>query len=84
MTAPKFMQGKGDFHLVLKNRVNQYFAEQHRPMTGNFELLFKASLFCILYLAVYIHLVLFTPEAWIAIPECIFFGLLTAAIRCKS
>src|SRR5690348_17742587 len=26
------------------------------------------------------HLVFFTPGTWIAIPECIFFGLLTAAI----
>lgn len=80
MLTPKFMQGKGDFHMVLKNRVNQYFTDQHRPKTGNFALLFKAFLFTILYLLVYVHLVFFTPEAWIAIPECIFFGLLTAAI----
>lgn len=80
MTTPKFMQGKGDFHTVLKNRVNQYFAEQKRPMTGNFSLLFKAALFTLLYLAIYVHLVFFTPGVWIAIPECVFFGLLTAAI----
>ena len=80
MSTPKFMQGKGDFHTVLKTRVNQYFAEQKRPMTGNFSLLFKAALFTLLYLAMYIHLVFFTPGVWIAIPECIFFGLLTAAI----
>lgn len=80
MATPKFMQGKGDFHTVLKNRVNQYFAEQKRSMTGNFSILFKAVLFTLLYLAIYIHLVFFTPGVWIAIPECIFFGLLTAAI----
>jgi linoleoyl-CoA desaturase len=80
MTTPKFMQGKGDFHTVLKNRVNQYFTEQKRPMTGNFSLLFKAALFTLLYLVMYVHLVFFTPGVWIAIPECIFFGLLTAAI----
>ncbi len=80
MATPKFMQGKGDFHTVLKNRVNQYFAEQKRSMTGNFSILFKAALFTLLYLAIYIHLVFFTPGVWIAIPECIFFGLLTAAI----
>jgi len=80
MSTPKFLQGKDDFHLVLKNRVTQYFTEHNRPMTGNFALLFKASLFSILYLAVYVHLVFFTPGVWIAIPECIFFGLLTAAI----
>lgn len=80
MATPKFMQGKGDFHIVLKNRVNQYFADQNRPMTGNFSLLFKATLFTVLYLAMYIHLVFFTPIVWIALPECVIFGLLTAAI----
>jgi linoleoyl-CoA desaturase len=80
MVTPKFKQGKGDFYTVLKNRVNQYFTEQARPMTGNFSLLFKAVLFTVLYLAIYIHLVFFTPATWIALPECIFFGLLTAAI----
>lgn len=80
MSTPKFMQGRGDFHTVLKNRVNQYFTEHQRPMTGNFSLLFKAALFCICYLLVYVHLVFFTPSVWIAIPECVFFGLLTAAI----
>jgi linoleoyl-CoA desaturase len=49
-------------------------------MTGNFSLLFKAALFCICYLLVYVHLVFFTPSVWIALPECVFFGLLTAAI----
>jgi|SRR5665213_876434 len=80
MATPKFMQGKGDFHTVLKNRVNQYFSDQKRSMTGNFSLLFKAILFGLLYLAIYVHLVFFTPGVWIALPECIFFGLLTAAI----
>lgn len=80
MSTPKFMQGRGDFHTVLKNRVNQYFTEHQRPMTGNFSLLFKAALFCICYLLVYVHLVFFTPSVWIALPECVFFGLLTAAI----
>ena len=80
MSTPKFMQGKGDFHTVLKNRVNQYFAEHKRPMTGNVSLLLKALIFTLLYLAIYTHLVFFTPSVWIALPECIFFGLLTAAI----
>lgn len=80
MTTPKFMKGKGDFHIVLKNRVNQYFTDHKQPMTGNFSLLFKGILFSLLFLAVYVHLVFFTPIAWVAIPECVFFGLLTAAI----
>src|SRR5690242_14555693 len=80
MATPKFTQGKGDFHTVLKQRVNEYFTERNQSMTGNFSLLFNAVLFVLLYLAIYLHLVFFTPLLWIAIPECIFFGLLTAAI----
>ena len=68
MTTPKFMQGKGDFHTTLKNRVNSYFVEKHRPMTGNFALLFKAILLCLGYILIYIHLLFFTPAVWIAIP----------------
>ncbi|MDQ2721134.1 MAG: acyl-CoA desaturase [Bacteroidota bacterium] len=80
MTTPKFLQGKGDFHIELKKRVNQYFADHKRPMTGNFSLLFKAALFCMGYVLIYVHLVFFTPGIWIAIPECVLFGCLTAAI----
>ena len=80
MATPKFMQGKGDFHVELKKRVNQYFTDHKRPITGNFALLFKASLFCVCYVLIYVHLVFFTPLVWLAIPECVFFGFLTAAI----
>ncbi len=80
MSTPKFLQGKGDFHLELKKRVNQYFTDRKRPMTGNNALLFKAILFCVGYIFLYINLVFFTPVLWIAIPECILFGGLTAAI----
>lgn len=80
ITTPKFIQGKDNFHEELKLRVNKYFIDNHRPMTGNFQLLFKAALLCLGYLLVYVHLVFFTPNVWIAIPECILFGGLTAAI----
>lgn len=78
MATPKF--GKGDFHMELKKRVHQYFTDHQRPMTGNFSLIFKAALFCAGFIALYTHLVFFTPPVWLAIPECVFFGLLTAAI----
>ncbi|MEO7961170.1 MAG: acyl-CoA desaturase, partial [Ginsengibacter sp.] len=80
MATPKFLQGKGDFHMELKKRVNEYFHVHKRPMTGNNALLFKAILFCLGYILLYIHLVFFTPSLAIAIPECIVFGGLTAAI----
>lgn len=80
MTTLKFLQDNDDFHAKLTKRVNQYFIDKHRPMTGNASLLFKASLLCVFYVLMYVHLVFFTPIAWIAIPECILFGCLTAAI----
>ncbi|HEY9339953.1 MAG TPA: acyl-CoA desaturase [Hanamia sp.] len=80
MTTPKFIQDRDDFHVELKKRVDQYFIENHRPKTGNFALIFKAALFCLGYVLVYVHLVFFTPALWLAIPECILFGFLTAAI----
>lgn len=80
MTTPKFIQGKDNFHIELKNRVNQYFAEKHRPTTGDFSLLLKAAIFCFCFIVIYIHLVFFTPAVWLAIPECVLFGCLTAAI----
>ncbi|MEO6948561.1 MAG: acyl-CoA desaturase [Ginsengibacter sp.] len=80
MTTPKFIQGQGDFYAALKSRVNQYFVDNKRSTAGNSSLLIKAVIFCVSYLAIYVHLVFFTPMTWIAIPECILFGLLTAAI----
>lgn len=80
MANPKFIQDKDNFHVELKNRVNKYFTDNKRPMTGDFSLLFKAALLSVAYLAIYVHLVFFTPGFWIAIPECILFGCLTAAI----
>ncbi|MEO6682132.1 MAG: acyl-CoA desaturase [Ginsengibacter sp.] len=80
MSTPKFIQGKDDFHIQLKERVNNYFTNNNQSTTGNFNLLFKAALLSLSYILVYVHLVFFTPNVWIAIPECIFFGCLTAAI----
>ncbi len=80
MATPKFLHGKGDFHLELKKRVNQYFLDRKKPMTGNNALIFKAVLFCTCYIFLYIHLVFFTPASWLAILECVLFGGFTSAI----
>lgn len=82
MTAtPKFTNDKRtNFHQELKKRVNNYFAENKKKSTGNFWLYFKAVLFCVSYVALYIHLVFFTPPTWWAIAECVLMGGLTAAI----
>lgn len=80
MATPKFIQGKGTFHIELKNRVNQYFSDIKKPMTGNAGLLIKGILFFLAYLFFYVHLVFFTPAPWLAIPECVLMGGFTAAI----
>lgn len=80
MTTPKFLQGQGNFHIALKQRVNQYFTDVKKPSTGNISLLLKGIFFCICYLFLYIHLVFFTPSLWFAIPECLLLGGFTAAI----
>ena len=80
MSTPKFLQSTGNFHMELKARVNQYFADKKKPMTGNSALLTKGIIFFVLYLALYVHLVFFTPPVWLAIIECVFLGGITAAI----
>jgi linoleoyl-CoA desaturase len=80
MVTPKFINNKSSFHQELKNRVNQYFVEKRKAMTGNFSLYFKAILLCVAYFAVCTHLIFFTPPNWIAVFECIILGGLTAAV----
>jgi len=60
--------------------VQQYFEENNQSQTGNFSLYFKAGPFFSLYIALYVHLVFFTPAAWIAVLECVMLGGITAAI----
>lgn len=80
MATPKFLKGQGDFHSEIKARVNNYFAEIQKPSTGDTSLFLKGVLFCMLYIGLYVHLVFFTPILWIAIPECVLLGCVTAAI----
>ncbi len=80
MATPKFLKGQGNFHADIKARVNNYFAEVQKPSTGNASLFFKGVLFCFLYIFLYIHLVFFTPIWWMALPECVLLGGVTAAI----
>lgn len=80
-TTPKFKNVRGtDFHKELKRRVNNYFTENNKKSTGDFSLYFKAILFWVLYVALYIHVVFFTPGTWWALSECLVMGGLTAGI----
>ncbi len=81
MITPKFRNNKNsNFHQELKKRVQQYFTENKINQTGNFSLYFKAILLWTTYIALYVHLVFFTPNNLMAITECIIMGGLTAAI----
>ena len=79
--TPKFKNVSGtNFHKELKKRVNNYFIENNKKSTGNFSLYFKAVLFWVLYVALYVHVVFFTPASWLALTECLLMGGLTAGI----
>ncbi|MEQ1554744.1 MAG: acyl-CoA desaturase [Ferruginibacter sp.] len=79
--TPKFKNLNGtDFYKELKLRVNNYFVETNKKTTGNFALYLKAILFWVLYVALYVHLIFFTPPNWIALLECLVMGGITAGI----
>lgn len=80
--TPKFRNlNRSNFHQELKKRVNNYFEQNNISATGNWSLYFKAILFWTLYVALYIHVLFFTPaNNWIALAECLLMGGLTAAI----
>jgi linoleoyl-CoA desaturase len=80
MTIPKFSSVSQSFHTELKKRINDYFGQAGKSPTGNYKLFLKAAVLIVSFLAIYTHLVFFTPNPWFAIPECVILGGLTAAI----
>jgi linoleoyl-CoA desaturase len=79
--TPKFQHSTTGFHQELKQRIAQYFESKHTVSTGNWKLFSKAIFLVLAYIALYVHLVFFTPESgWLALAECILFGLFTAGI----
>lgn len=80
MSSPKFPKIQLSFHSELKKRISEYFKNKGKATTGNFSLYFKAILLVAGLLAIYIHLVFFTPPTVWAVFECIFLGCVTAAI----
>ncbi|MFY7878646.1 MAG: fatty acid desaturase family protein [Lacibacter sp.] len=80
MSVPKFSAKPDSFHAELKRRVTDYFEKAGKPTTGNFYLYFKGGLLGLLLLAVYIHLVFYTPPLWLSIIECVLLGGLISAI----
>ncbi|WP_114789309.1 acyl-CoA desaturase [Niabella yanshanensis] len=81
MSVPKFATPPPpSFHTVLKTRINDYFKQQGKPSTGNFRLYSKAMFLVVGFLALYVHVIFFTPSAGWAIFECLLLSLFTSAI----
>lgn len=81
MVTPKFLASNGtSFHADLKKRINNYFVEINAKPKGNIKLYTKAIILVVSLLAVYIHLVFFTPPVALAILECILLGAIVAGI----
>src|SRR6476469_2541905 len=78
--TPKFVTVKDYFHVVLKNKVQDYFSQTGKQMTGNVALYAKAIILFTLFVSVYTHLVFFTPHLWVAVFECALLGGIVAGI----
>jgi linoleoyl-CoA desaturase len=80
MQTPKFSTGTQTFHADLKKRINDYFAQAGKSMTGNFDLYLKAAVLALSFAWLYIHLVFYTPPGWLAAGECLLLGVVIASI----
>src|SRR5215510_3786469 len=78
--TPKFAQLKPSFHTELKKRIAQYFETTGKSTAGNYKLWVKAAILIVVLLALYVHLVFFTPSAFWAVTECILLGATVASI----
>ena len=77
---PKFSASPSNFHADLKKRINTYFDQLGKSTTGNFSLYLKAAILAVGFIGLYIHLVFFTPPAFLAIAECVLLGGVISAI----
>lgn len=80
MQTPKFTGATDSFHAELKKRVNQYFYNTSRPVTGSVSLYTKAILLTVGLIFIYTILVFFTPPPAWALLGCVLLGALTAFI----
>ena len=79
MALPRFASTRS-FHTELKTRINQYFEESGKSMTGGTSLISKAVLLIGAMITLYVHLVFFTPPTLLALVECAVLGCVVAAI----
>jgi linoleoyl-CoA desaturase len=65
MQMPKFSASPHTFHTDLKKRINAYFDQTGKSMTGNFGLYLKAAVLGVSFLALYTHLVFLHPPLFL-------------------
>lgn len=80
MSTPKFANVPHSFHAELKKRISNYFEEVGKSQTGDFPIFIKAVILMVTFLAIYVHLVFFTPNVFFQILESILLGGVVAAI----
>ena len=80
MSIPKFTATPHSFHAELKTRIAEYFVQVGRSTTGNYQLFIKALVFMVAFVAIYTHLVFFTPSVIWQILESVLLGVIVAAI----
>ncbi|MBS1642333.1 MAG: acyl-CoA desaturase [Bacteroidetes bacterium] len=78
--TPKYPVTTNSLHADLRKRVQQYFDDNNISITGNLSLFTKAIILVTAFLAVYIHLLIFTPVWYWGLAECVVLGGLIAAI----
>lgn len=80
MSTPKFATVPHSFHAELKKRISNYFEEVGKSQTGDYPIFIKAVILMVIFLAIYIHLVFFTPNVFFQVLESILLGGVVAAI----
>lgn len=78
--VPKFANVQPSFHTELKKRITNYFEEVGKSQTGDYPIFMKAVILMVVFVAIYIHLVFFTPNVFFAILESVLLGGVVSAI----
>jgi linoleoyl-CoA desaturase len=80
MAIPKFINPNTSFRNELKQRVDAYFQQTGKKVTGGVALFTKAAILTVLFAALYTHLVFFTPGVVLSVLECMVLGCVVSGI----
>ena len=80
MARITFSNGKNDFFKSLKQKVDNYFAENNLDTAGNSKLYIKSLILILATVAIYVTLLFFTPPLLISIVLCCVLGMCFSAI----